>query len=615
MHGESTRRGTIGLIGGACIVTVAPRAAAAPARRRPAPPCPIAAPLDAIADRLLDHTPETATYNGVPAALDGGPLARRLDDYSPAGEAAFRGALADAQRAAAAITCTDDRRSRLQIATAQAVLANATRSAAILYGRINAFSFSGHVPYLVTQVGGPHIDAVNLMQTQQSLATPAAVDAWIAKLDTFPAAFAGIVEKLKADDAAGALPPAPLIEKAKPVLAAFLAGPADQHPLIVALRTRMATARLDSRLRDRAEERAITALDKRARPAFAALADHVAQMRTRAEDGLWAQPQGDALYAANVRALGDTPLTPDAIHAIGLDEVRRIGGQIEQRLAARGLRRGSIADRMDALARDPAQRFADSDAGRAALLDYVRTLVRQMEARYPQIVPAALIPRAPLEVRRVPPATEEGAPGGFYDGPSLDGARPGTYWINLRDMGAVAKFRLPTLSYHEGVPGHHLQSSIALGLGETPLLLRIASFNAYQEGWALYAERLAAEMGAYARDPLGDLGRLQDELFRAVRLVVDTGIHTRRWSRDRAIRYMRDTTGVAESRVIAEIERYMAWPGQALGYKLGQLRLIDLRRQMAKARGKAFSRRAFHAAVLGNGAMPLDLIERVVLGK
>jgi uncharacterized protein (DUF885 family) len=218
-----------------------------------------------------------------------------------------------------------------------------------------------------------------------------------------------------------------------------------------------------------------------------------------------------------------------------------------------------------------------------------------------------MVPRQKLIVKRVPVATQASAAGGYYDGPSLDGIRPGTYWINLRDMAAVPRFRLPTLSYHEGVPGHHTQVSIAAGLQDAPLLARIGSFNAFQEGWALYAEALMAERGVYADDPLGDLGRLQDELFRAVRLVVDTGVHHKRWTREAAIRTMRDITGIAETRATAEVERYMAWPGQALGYKLGQLRLLDMRKRYMAKKGAALA--DFHALVLGGGGMPLDLVE------
>jgi uncharacterized protein (DUF885 family) len=270
---------------------------------------------------------------------------------------------------------------------------------------------------------------------------------------------------------------------------------------------------------------------------------------------------------------------------------------------------------MTALAQQPTNIYPDDAAGHARLIETVIERVSAMEARYAEIVPEALIPRQRLVVRRLATAGEQGAPGGYYDGPALDGARPGTLWINLRDMRDIPRFRLPTLAYHEGVPGHHLQGAIALALTDRPLLLRLARFNAYQEGWAVYAERLAFEMGAYAHDPLSNLGRLQDELFRAARLVVDTGLHHARWSREKALAWLRDTTGIAEGRVAAEVERYMAWPGQALGYTLGACRLLALRQRWRRARGKRYSRTAFHGLVLGSGAMPLDLVERLLFGE
>jgi uncharacterized protein (DUF885 family) len=446
------------------------------------------------------------------------------------------------------------------------------------------------------------------MMEQQSLGTANAVDAWLEKLDAFPAAFAGVIEKLRADQAAGCMPPAALLTKTLPVLDAYLEGRAADQPLLMALSRRTAEAGLSRRIRTTAQRRALTSFQKRARPALSALRDHIRTMLPlgRAEAGIWAQPMGEALYAANVQSLGDTDKSPDEIHRIGLDEVTRIASQMNGLLAKQGMSEGSIGERLTALSRDPKNQFADSDAGRAALLDYVRAKVAEAEKRYAEILPEAMIPRANLIVKRVPIATQDSAPGGFYDGPSLDGTRPGTYWINLRDMAAVSRLRLPTLSYHEGVPGHHTQVSIASALGEAPLMVRLASFNAYQEGWALYAEQLMAELGFYEGDPLGDLGRLQDELFRAVRLVIDTGLHHKRWTREQAIRTMRDITGIAETRVTAEVERYMAWPGQALGYKLGHLRLLEMRKSWLAKKGRTL--KDFHGAVLGEGAMPLNMV-------
>jgi uncharacterized protein (DUF885 family) len=586
-------------------------------RSRVIPPAPSAAPdpangfYDQIAEKLLDHLRETAVYNGTVGALDGGPLARTLDDYSPAGEIALRAEYELNRDLLARIKVGGGPNSANRHATVAAILENGTRSSAIPYGRINPLTFAGHTPYIVTQLAGPHIDSVNIMMEQQALNAAGAVDAWLEKLDSFPRAFDGVIEKIKADKAAGCNPPRALLEGALPVLDSFGAGKAENHPMILALDARMTAAGLSKRMRAAATRHATISLRKRARPAFAKLRGLIAELAPtgRSEAGIWAQPMGEAFYAANVRSLGDSPRSPDEIHDIGLSEAGRISSEMNGLLAKQGMTQGSIGARMLALAKNPANQFADSDKGRAELLDYVRAQVRGAEAQYLQLLPPALTPRQSLIVKRVPVATQNGAPGGFYDGPSLDGTRPGTYWINLRDMSAVPRFRLPTLSYHEGVPGHHTQGAIAAALGEAPLLIRIASFNAYQEGWALYGERLMAELGAYKSDPLGDLGRLQDELFRAARLVVDTGLHHKRWSREKAIATMLDITGVAESRVTAEVERYMAWPGQALGYKLGQLRLLEMRDQYLAKRGKKGALRDFHATVLGGGAMPLDLVQ------
>jgi uncharacterized protein (DUF885 family) len=586
------------------------------AKRRPLPE-PVAGPLETITEKLLAHYREAAVYNGTADALNGGVLARRIDDFSPSGEAAARGEVQASRDLLARIRVRGDSPLAKNLPVISAILENGTRSASIPYGRINPFGFSGHIPYLVNQLSGPHIDSINLMMEQQSLGSAEAIDAWIEKLETMGTGFDGIVAKLRADGEAGCRPPQILLQKAMPILNSFLIGDAAKQPLLRALSERIAAAGLSKRMQQTAMKRASLALDSKARPGFAKLRSEIVSMipNGRLDSGVWAQPRGEELYAGNVRTLGDTNLSPDEIHAIGLSEVARITAQMNTLLAKAGMSEGSIGERMLALAKDPKNQFPDNLAGREDLLTYVRTKVKEAEARYSELLPPTLKPRQALFVKRVPVATEASAPGGYYDGPSLDGTRPGTYWINLRDMSAVPRFRLPTLSYHEGVPGHHTQTAIAAALGEAPVMIRIASFNAFQEGWALYGERLMAELGFYEKDPLGDLGRLQDELFRAVRLVVDTGLHHKRWSREKAIDYMRSATGVAQSRVIAEIERYMAWPGQALGYKLGQLRLLDLRERFRAKRGNKFALSDFHAGVLGGGAMPLDLIEaRLNLG-
>jgi len=613
-------RRRFGLLLGAAAVAPALRAAV-PATDRPVPkrpgPCPIGTPLDTITLKLLRHTPEIATYGGVAGSTAGGPFARRMDDYSPEGEEAWRGALGEAGIAIERIVCEQDPLGQLRLKVAAAVVGNGTRTAAIGYGRPNPFWFSGHEPYVINQISGPVVNTPNVMIAQQPLSSPIEVDAWIEKLDGFAPGFDGVIEKSRADEALGCRPPRALLEKALPVIGNFLDGPAERHPMILALRERMETAGLDGRTRAAAERRAVAALEKRARPAFDRLRERVNAMLPtgREEAGIWAQPDGEALYAANVRSIGDSDQSPEEIHRIGLEQVKLVTSRIEARLRQLGFGKGTLRQRLDALADDPKQRFPDSDEGREEVLAYLRRLVAEMEARQHLFLPRSMIPSQRLEIRAVPVATQDSAPGGYYDGPSLDGARPGIYWINLRDMAGVHRYSLPTLSYHEGVPGHHTQGATLLALPQAPLMLRIASFNAYQEGWALYAERLAADMGLYANDPAGDVGRLADDLFRCVRLVVDTGLHQLRWTREQAIAYMLANSGSAMSEVVAEIERYMAWPGQALGYKLGQLRLLDMRDWLKARLGKRFDLRQFHALVLGNGAMPLDLLERVVFPK
>ncbi len=586
--------------------------AASPAFARPKPRAAASADVslfDTMGTRILGHLKESGCYNGVPQALDGGPLALVMDDYSPAGEQASRAQFQAERDLLARIRLKMSDAMANHLGVISATLANGTRSAGIAYGRINPFIYTGHSPFVVSQISGPHIDGPNIMMEQQSLSTASAVDAWITKLDSFPATFAGVIEKLKADQAAACVPPKALIEKTLPIMDDFLAGRAADHPMIRALARRTDEAGLSKRIKTTAIRQATLSLQHNARPAMALLRAHMASILPAGRDdaGIWAQPQGEELYAANVHALGDTERSPEEIHKIGLDEVTRIASAMNRLLAKKGMPNGSIGGRISALAHDPKNLFANNEAGRTALIDYARGKVRAAEALYPQLLPPELRPRQSLLVKRVPVATQESAPGGYYDAPSLDGTRPGTFWINLRDMSAVPRFRLQTLSYHEGVPGHHTQGSIAAAMSAAPLLVRIASFNAYQEGWALYAEQLMAEQGVYADDVLGDLGRLQDELFRAVRLVIDTGLHHKRWTREQAIRTMRDITGIAESRVVAEVERYMAWPGQALGYKLGQLRLLDMRKRFLAKKGRTL--KAFHAAILGGGAMPFDLIE------
>ena len=561
---------------------------------------------------FMQTQPLLSSFVDVPEDLVGGPYNDRITDYSPAGFAHVR---AVAQAAAARLAAVDrdglPPRVRVNLDVVERIFRYYAGVPGIDYGLID--SYFGHVPYVISQISGPHVDIPKLMQTQQRLASRADAEAYIRRLQAFGSAFDGVVAKIAADRAEGVVPPKILVEKAIRPVAAFIAPPPEKNVLVTSFAERLGKIdEISGTDRATLVAAATDATRGSVYPAYRKLEATLEALLSVAGDaaGVWALPGGDKFYRAAVRFLGDTDLTPDEIHEIGLEEVERITAEMDRILRAQGLTEGTVGERMVRLAEDPSQYFPATDEGREAILDYLRARVKEVEARVPDYF--ATIPPQKLEIRRIPVFSEAGEAGGFYTNPSLDGTRPGIYWINLRDMKAWPKWSLKTLTYHEAVPGHHFQTAISMSQGELPLLRRIAPFNAYTEGWALYAERLAWEMGLYEGDPLGNLGRLQDELFRAVRLVVDTGIHARHWTREQAIDYMYRTTGSDKSEVVPEIERYMAWPGQALGYKLGMMKILELREKAKQALGPAFDLKAFHDVVLLDGAVPMAVLEAKV---
>jgi uncharacterized protein (DUF885 family) len=328
---------------------------------------------------------------------------------------------------------------------------------------------------------------------------------------------------------------------------------------------------------------------------------------SRPGDGAWRLNDGEAIYAEALHEATTTNFTPAEVHQMGLDQVADITSQLDQILKSQGFTQGSVGERLNAVGKTPAQTWADTDAGRQELLAYLNNVVKDMYGRLPQAFDT--LPNQPLEIRRVPVEIQDGASNGYYNRAALDGSRPAIYFINLKDLGDWPKFTLPTLCYHEGVPGHHLQISIAQQSTDIPTLRKLGFFSAYSEGWALYAEQLASELGVYANDPLGKAGFLQSFLFRAARLVVDTGIHSKRWSREQATDYMVQTTGYARPRSQREVERYCTMIGQACSYKVGHTAWTRARSEAQKTLGPKFDLKRFHE-VLREGAMPLSILER-----
>jgi uncharacterized protein (DUF885 family) len=328
------------------------------------------------------------------------------------------------------------------------------------------------------------------------------------------------------------------------------------------------------------------------------------------EAGVSRLPRGAEYYAAALRIETTTDLTPAQIHRSGRERVEALTNQLDIALRRVGLTAGPVGERLAQLTADPRYRYAETDEGRAQLLADVRARVDQMMERAPQWF--GRMPRAPLEVRRVPEFLEASQSGAYYNSPSLDGATPGIYYVNLRDLSEMTRIDLPTQDYHEAAPGHHFQIALAQEIADTPLLRRLVSFNAFSEGWGLYAEELADEQGFYDGDPIGRIGFLRWQLWRAARLVVDTGLHAQNWTRQQAIDYLVATTGDTPGVIATEVDRYIVWPGQACGYEIGRREIMRLREQARNDLGPDFDLRGFHDAVLLSGEVPLGVLAGLV---
>jgi uncharacterized protein (DUF885 family) len=348
-------------------------------------------------------------------------------------------------------------------------------------------------------------------------------------------------------------------------------------------------------------------------PAYRRQIEALRAIRPRAvhDAGIWRLPQGAEMYAAALRSRTTTTMSPQEIHDMGLELIAQLHGEMDTILRAEGLTRGSVAERVQEISRRPDQLYPNTEEGRAQILADLNQQTREIEALMPQAFNT--LAQAQLEIRRVPPAIEAGAPGGYYQRAALDGSRPGAYFINLRNTAEWPRFTLPTLNYHEGVPGHHWQIAIQQESGSIPFIRSaMLGFSAFSEGWGLYAEQLADELGIYVNNRLGRLGYLQSMTFRASRLVVDTGIHHLRWSREQAIASMVEATGDQESSVTTEIERYCVWPGQATSYMVGRQAINRMRDASQATLGARFDLKGFHDTMLTNGAVPLTVLERIM---
>ncbi len=470
------------------------------------------------------------------------------------------------------------------------------------YGAIGAGA-----PYVLTQLSGAYQVVPDFLDSQHQIASKADADDYLARLSGFGTVLDQERDAAEHDIALGVVPPDFVLARTLEQMATLRGQPAEKSPLVNSVARRAKEKKIAGDYAGQAArivgEIVYPALDRQM-----ALLKSL-QLKAVHDAGVWRLKDGEAYYAASLASQTTTSMKPEEIHKLGLEIVKDHSARIDALMKANGLTKGTVGARLRAMYTDPKFRYPNTDAGKDKLIADLNGLVRQIRALLPRYF--GTLPKAALVIKRVPKYIEAGAPGGYYQPGSLDGKRPGTYYINLRDTAEVPSWTLPTLTYHEGIPGHHLQGTIGQETS-LPLIRKISGYTAYVEGWALYSEQLAVEIGLYDKDPWGHIGQLHDAMFRGVRLVLDTGLHAMRWSREQAIQYYADALGDPDSAVATEVERYCVWPGQACCYMIGKLDILRLRDKAKAALGARFDIRSFHDTVLLGGALPLAVLDTVV---
>ena len=468
--------------------------------------------------------------------------------------------------------------------------------------------------YPVNQLFGLQNSIPRFLDTFHQVNSNEDAEHYISRLSKIGVKMEQNMEGLLIREEMGIIPPTFVIEKSVEIMQEFVAQSAEENVLYASFKGKLEKA--DAIVE--ADQTAFlasakTQIENVVYPAYQEYIDYFTVLRAKSNDeaGVWKLPDGKAYYNYLLRRHTTTDMTADEIHAIGVAEVERIQTEMLEIFTAEGYDPSmGVKALFDQLAKEERFYYPDTDEGRGQILEDYATIIDEIEAGISSAF--NIKPKADIVVKRVPEFSEETAPGAYYNQPSRDGSRPGTFYANLFDIKATPKYGMRTLAYHEGVPGHHFQIAIQTELQGIPEFRKEFGFTSYSEGWGLYAERLAWEMG-FQVDPYDNLGRLQGELFRAVRLVVDTGIHAKRWTREQAIDYMLANTGTAESDVISEIERYIVMPGQATAYKVGMMELLRLRDEAQEALGDKFDIREFHDVILKDGALPLTALRELVM--
>jgi uncharacterized protein (DUF885 family) len=560
------------------------------------------AALDNMAWRLIAGSPEAATSLGIDTGTKAG-LRRQLGDRSILGQHMLKQQLGGGLSLAEGLMeSATDPQIRTSLAVVKSAYSVALEGLALPYGDVAVGGWR-NTPYVVIQNVGAYLDTPRFLDSDHPVKSADDAEAYLARLEQFPMQLDGELERLKSAAAMGLIAPDFLLDKTLKQMNIALGEARGGGGLVTSLTGRAKDFPGDW------ERRAHAIVGGKVVPALERQLAELTAQRAKASDapGLWARPRGDEFYAWALRASTTTRMTPDEVHREGLDQVKLLQDRMDPILRKLGYTSGTVGARMAALGDDPRFKFPQSDAGRAEIIatmqgkiDFIRTRLPQMFRR---------LSRGNLEIRRLPLAEEAGAPGAYGGAGSIDGTVPGKIWLNLGDTDRHSRFGVATLAFHEGIPGHVWQGEYA---NQLPLIRTLLAFNAYSEGWALYSETLGDEFGAYEGDPVGQLGYLQSISFRACRLVVDTGLHAKRWSREQAVEWFSSTNGSGKAEVAPEVDRYCSWAGQACGYKIGHSEILRQRARAQAALGARYDIRDFNQAVLDGGNVPLDVLARNV---
>lgn len=564
----------------------------------------VSALLAQFAEELLVDYPESATGLGIDTGARA-PLKSKLTDRSPGGQEAIAQRVKKRLERLNAIDVS-------KLSDAARVDVDIIRTAHEFANEGFAFRFADtavlnqnwayrNAPYVVAQNTGAFLEIPTLLDTRHTVESKADADAYLSRLEAYAGQLDGETERLKFAAAAGVIAPDFLLDKTLKQIKLARSGKISEWPLVTSLadRTKQIGGDYAAKATKIATDKVASALDRQ----ISELESH--RKRATSDAGVWKLPQGDAYYAWTLTAGTTTRMTPEEIHNRGQEELRALQSEMDSILKQQGLSQGTVGQRMTALGKDPKYQFADSDQGRKELMAYLEERIKDMRSRLPRAFNTMV--RGNLEIKRMPPEVELGAPGAYGGAGTIDGKVPGKFWINLHSMSSWTKYNLPTLAFHESIPGHVWQGEYTFKL---PLFRSLLAFNAYTEGWALYSEQLANELGIYDNDPIGRLGYLQSIAFRACRLVVDTGLHAKRWTRQRAIDWFATTNGSSVAEVTSEVDRYCAWPGQACGYKVGHSEINRLRTKAQQALGAKFDLRKFNDAVVTGGDVPMVVLAR-----